>query len=138
MIILNKKIELNAGHYLVLIITVLLIYFSTKDLYIKNKVKNEGKQIVVKFTSKIRLPKTTKFGFTYYINGKKEFTYNSGVKYSILNSDETEKNIDNLKLNCFYIAKYIYKYSDMIAVEPTKQITDTIVILNAGFTEDEL
>ncbi|MCA6423477.1 MAG: hypothetical protein IM568_11760 [Flavobacterium sp.] len=135
---MKKRINLNAGHFIVLIVCFLIIYFSTKDILAKNEIREKGKEIVVKFTSKTKLPKTTNFYFTYFIDKKKVTTANSGISYSILNSDEEEKNIDNLKINSFYLAKYIPDYPNVIIVDPTKQITDTAKILESGFSKNDI
>lgn len=130
--------KLNRGYYIVLIIVLVIAYFSFKDIYTKSKIKNDGREIVVQFTSKQELPKRTYFYFTYFINNKKVETANSGIKYSITNSDKETKDIDSLKINRFYLAKYLPEYDDIIIVDPTKQITDTTRIFAAGFSKSDI
>ncbi|HBI02117.1 hypothetical protein, partial [uncultured Flavobacterium sp.] len=93
--------------------------------------------IIAKFIKKERIPKTTHFYFGYYYNGKYFETLRTGIKYSITNSDEETKLIDNLELNSFYIAKFNENYPESIIVNPSMKITDTLLIKSSGFSFDE-
>lgn len=128
-----NKIISKSSKYLVLTIVVVIGFFCIRDIYIKNQISNHGKAIIVKFTSKQRIPKTTKFNFTYFINNKKYSTSNSGINYSIFNSEKETQIIDSLKLNCFYLAKYLPQHPEIIIVNPMIEIKDTMQIKNAGF-----
>lgn len=119
--------------YLVFAIVIVIGFFCIRDIYIKNQISNHGKTIVVKFTSKNRIPKTTNFNFTYFINNKTYSTSNSGINYSIFNSEKETHIIDSLKLNSFYLAKYLPQYPKIIIVNPMIEIKDTMQIKNAGF-----
>lgn len=136
--IMNKKVNLNGGHFILLIVILIVLYLCLKDVFVKNETKEKGKEIVVKFTSKVVLPKTTNFYFTYFINGKKISSANSGINYDISNSKEETQVIKSLKINAFYLAKSISKYPKIIIVNPSKQITDTTIILKAGFSREEI
>ncbi|MBE8725384.1 hypothetical protein C4F50_10535 [Flavobacterium sp. KB82] len=109
-----------------------------RDTFIKNEIEKNGKEIIVKFTLKDKQPKITSFYFAYFINGKKISSANSGINYSISNSETETRSIDNLKINAFYLAKSISKYPTIIIVNPLKQVTDTIAILKAGFSREEI
>ena len=135
MLKIKKVIENNK---VFLIISIILITLITRDFYIKNKVKELNKFTIAKFTLKDDLPKRTNFYFTYFLDRKKITTANSGIKYSILNTDAETKIIDNLKINCFYLAKYDPQYPNTIIVNPEAQVTDTAAILKAGFTKEDL
>lgn len=123
---------------LTVIIIIILSTFIARDFYIKNEVKKSNKTIITKFTLKDKLPKTTSFYFTYFIDSQKNFTSNSGIKYSIFNSKSETNIIDNLEINGFYLAKYNPNHPNTIIVDPTKQITDTVAILQAGFSRDDI
>ena len=60
-------------------------------------------------------------------------TLRSGIKYSILNSEEETKLIDSLEINSFYKAKFNEKYPESIIVNPSFKISDTVEIKLAGF-----
>jgi hypothetical protein len=129
---MNKK-KLNFGQYFVLTILLLVGFFCIKDFYVKNQISKHGTTIIAKFTSKEKKPKTTNFYFTYFINNKKYSTSNSGINYSILNSEKETQTIDSLKLDCFYLAKYLHEYPNIIIVNPSAEIKDSIKIKLAGF-----
>lgn len=135
---MEKNDNSMASKILTVIVITILLIFIARDFYIKSEVKKSTKTTVVKFTLKDKLPKTTSFYFTYFINNQKNVTSNSGIKYSIFNSDAETKIINSLKLNCFYLAKYDPKHSDVIIVDATKQITDTTAILKAGFSREDI
>ena len=123
---------------LLLIVSIVLLVLIARDFYLKNEVKKFNDFTIVKFTLKKRLPKTTNFYFSYNLNGEKIVTANSGIHYSIFNSDSETRIIDNLKINCFYLAKYNSKHPDIIIVDPLKQVTDTVDILKAGFSREDI
>ncbi|MDN3673046.1 hypothetical protein QWY99_08300 [Flavobacterium branchiarum] len=135
---MKKRINLNTGHLILLIVIFFIFYFCLKDIFKKNEIENNGKEIVVKFTSKEILPKTTNFYFTYFIDGKKIKSANSGINYSVLNSENETNNINDLEINTFYLAKSIPKYPNTIIVNLQKKVTDTLVILNAGFSREDI
>ncbi|WP_193846635.1 hypothetical protein [Flavobacterium hungaricum] len=135
---MEKKIKLNWGHFILLISFSSIICFAMRDTFIKNEIEKNGKEIIVKFTLKDKQPKITSFYFAYFINGKKISSANSGINYSISNSETETRSIDNLKINAFYLAKSISKYPTIIIVNPLKQVTDTIAILKAGFSREEI
>lgn len=124
--------------YIILFFSSILMFFIFRDIYIKNETKKNGIDIVVKFTKKERKPKTTNFYFTYFINGKKYISANSGINYSILNSEEETEQINNLKINGFYLAKISKEYPNSIKVDPKEQVTVTIAILEAGFSKEDI
>jgi hypothetical protein len=131
---MKKKIRT----YIIIIIFTALAFIQLRSCNLNDEIKKYGSDIVVKFTTKNVLPKKTTFYFTYFINGKKIITANSGIRYSILNSDEETKIIDNLEINSFYLAKYVTYQKDKIIVDATKKVTDTVVILKAGFSRDDI
>jgi hypothetical protein len=135
---MKKHIPFKPIHLILIVGILLLIYLSIKSVYIRNEVRSDGNPIIAKFTLKDVLPKTTTFYFTYYFKGQKVTTGNSGIKYSILNSEKETTAITNLKLNAFYLANFDANYPNVIIVNPLKQITDTTAILKAGFSKDEL
>ena len=103
----------------------------------KNKIKNEGKYIIAKFIKKENRPKTTHFYFAYYNEGKYTESLGTGIKYSILNSEEETRLINNLEINSFYKAKLHEDYPESIIVNPSKKVIDTLEIKLAGFEINE-
>jgi|694.fasta_scaffold48370_6 hypothetical protein len=133
-----KKIKFDWGHLILIFVTFVIAFLIVKDFCVKRNIEKSNSFIIAKFESKIRFPKTTDFNFTYFINGKKYTTSNTGIKYSILNSSKEKKLIDSLKINCFYLAKLNKDYPNIIIVDPTKKITDISTITKAGFTKEEI
>jgi hypothetical protein len=130
--------ENKFNKYFTIIFLIVIILIQLKSSLLNDEIEKYGRSIIVKFTSKDILPKTTNFYFTYNINGKKIVTANSGIHYSILNTETETMVIDNLLINCFYLAKYIPREPDKIIVDPTIRVTDTIAILKAGFTIEDI
>jgi hypothetical protein len=133
-----KSIRITYKKIFFLIVLAVLFFLIINDLYAKQLLKKSKNEIVVKFTEKTILPKTTKFKFIYFFKGVKKETEKSGIHYSILNSVQETNEINNLKINCFYIAKITEKYPDMILVCPERKITDTLAILEAGFSKEDI
>lgn len=120
-------------HYFLLSFIVLIGSLHFRGVLIQNRIKNLGKNIVVKYVRKERYPKTTDFYFSYYVNDTLITTCSSGVKYSIANSDKETQSIDNLEINSFYLAKFNSDYPNTIIVDPDSPITDTLEIEKFGF-----
>lgn len=131
-------INKNIGFYLISFLLVLFILIQVRSCIIDKKIEESHEQIIVKFTSKERSPKITNFYFTYYVDGKKIISANSGINYSILNSKQQNELINNLKLNSFYLADFSKQYPNSIKVNLEKKIKDTVAILNAGFSIEDL
>jgi hypothetical protein len=115
-----------------------LIIIQIRSYFISRSIEESKEKIIVKFTSKEESPKTTNFFFTYYIDGKRIISANSGVNISIFNTSHENDLINNLKLNSFYMADFSRKYPNSIKVNLKKTIKDTVAILNAGFSVKDL
>lgn len=72
----NSKTKL----YIKLIIITSLLSIIFYDFYLKKNTKTKGIEIIVKFDSIQKFPKTSCYYFSYYLNGKKISTCNSGLK----------------------------------------------------------
>jgi hypothetical protein len=129
---MNEK-KSKLGKYLVLTVFAVIGFFVCRDFYIKNKISNHGINTIVKFVSKEKKAKTTNFYFTYFIGNKKYTSSDSGISYSIFNSEKETQLIDSLKLNSFYEAKYLPEYPKVIIVDATNEINNAIEIKKAGF-----
>jgi hypothetical protein len=129
-----KNLNSILGKIFLLVILICIGYFCMKDIYIKSIVGKSNLYIITKFIRKNDLPKTTTFYFDYYFNNAKVTVTNSGINDSHLDI----KIIDNMKINCFYLAKFEPKYPNVIIVNPEKQVTDTTEILKAGFSIEDI
>jgi hypothetical protein len=134
---MESRRKLNLGHYLIIVVGSLIIIGSIRGCVIQNDIENNGNEIVVKFIRKDRLPKTTNFYFGYYYAGKYYETSASGVQHSIINSEKETADIDSLKRNHFYSAKFKSDDLKNIIVNPSKEISDSVLIRKAGFSLKE-
>lgn len=135
---MNNKKSINFGRIILFIFFGVLIFFMIRNFVIKSNIDESNKFVVAKFVSKERQPKNTNFWFTFFINGKRITTADSGVGYSILNTKAERKAIDDLVVNSFYLAKYSPENPNMIIVNPLKKVIDTTVILDSGFSKKDI
>ncbi|WP_438966310.1 hypothetical protein [Flavobacterium sp.] len=127
---MNKS--LKPGIYIVFVILMFLFILTLNDFRVKKQTKQKGIIIITKFDSIQKLPKRSYFYFSYYLNGIKISTCNSGLKKLF----EPYKII--VKPNNFYYAKYNTNDPEVIIVEQNLRIIDTTLILNAGFSREDI
>lgn len=109
-----------------------LLIFIIRDFYIKNETKNNGIEIIVRHDSIKKFPKTTNYYFSYFFDEKKISTCNSGLKKLF------EPNRITVIPNKFYWAKFNPKHPDVIIVDQNKEVTDTTLILQYGFSRQDI
>lgn len=90
-------------------------------------IEKNGKITIGKYISQKNYPKTQTNFFVYYINGVK-FKHNGG---------RTPRGFSK-NIGKFYKIKYSIKYIGVITPLLNDEVTDTIAILNAGFTKEDL
>lgn len=129
-----KKLRFN--HFVLIGLVIFFVFVYIRHTRVQNDIKNHGENIVVKFIRKEDFPKTTDFYFSYYLGDSLVTTTGSGLNYSVLNSEEENKIIDNLKIGSYYLARFYSKYPNIINVDPSKRITDTLLIQKFGFNID--
>ena len=125
--------KLKFGHYYVILFVSFLVFFQLRHIYIQNEIRKYGKNIVVKFISRIEKRKTIDFNFSFYVNSRLDTTNASGITRDILTSKTEEKIIDSLKVNSCYFAKWNPKHPEILIVNPAKQVTDSLLIKQFGF-----
>ncbi len=118
--------------YITLAITIPLLLLIINDLCVKNETKENGIDIIVKFDSIKKSPKTTNYFFSYYLDGKKISTCNSRLKKLL------EFNKINVVQNKFYKAKRNSEKPEIIIVNQEGQVLDTTLILKAGFSKEDI
>ena len=116
------KTKLSFGHFFLIFFIGAIIFIQVRHNYIQNKIKNKGKYIVAKFISKVENRKSTDYNFSYYINGKLDTTYATGLpkNYHIASSAREIEFKGNLKIGSYYLAKFNPKYPERIIVKPKK------------------
>jgi signal peptidase I len=126
------KKKFTVQFYITAILVVVLVVFFFKDLYIKDNTTKEGDNIIVKFDSIQNLPKRSYDYFSYYIEGEKISTCNRGPKDFFKFRDR------KLLPNKFYKAKKNKNDPMTIIVNQEEQVTDTLAILAAGFSKNDI
>lgn len=112
-----------------IVLGILIVIFL--PIYIKARIKHSqieenGNIGVGKFVEYVRHPKSRKYYFEYY-------KFNEKHKVFITNTPERfSKQTGN-----FYEIKYLDNYDDII-VNFDKEITDTVAILEAGFSREDI
>lgn len=132
------KLVNRIGLLIISVIVIYLICVSYYDVTIKKEIKKSKKTLVAKYILKDKSPKITSFYFTYFINGTKHKTANSGINISPENSEFETNAINNLKLNCFYLANFDENHPNIIIINPSKQVTDASLIFKAGFNKNDI
>ena len=129
------KTKLSFGHFLLILFIGAIIFIQVRHNYIQNEIKINGKYIVAKFISKVENRKSTDYNFSYYINGKLDTTYATGLhkNHYIASAAREIEFKGDLKIGSYYFAKFNPKYPERIIVNPEKIITDSILIRKFGF-----
>ncbi len=117
----------NKGGLIFISIVFLVISFFYIKIQLKySEINKNGILGIGKFVEFKRYPKSRDYFFEYYKNGKK-------IRDLITNPP----NAFHKKLGSFFEIKYVEEY-DNIIVNYDKEITDTVAILSAGFSREDL
>jgi hypothetical protein len=112
---------------MLLAFVLILGYLVFKGYNYKKEVNENGKTTVAKFLYYKNFPKTKDYYFKYFVNGK-----------SYINIyGQTQSGFHKNK-GKFYSLKYSKKDPNKIIVNLDKQITDTTLILEAGFSREDI
>ena len=124
--IMNYLKENKIGLIFISIVFVLITFFSIKANLKFSEINKNGIVGVGKFVEYKRYPKSRDYFFEYYKNGRK-------VRDYIINAPDAF----HKKLGSFFEIKYVEEFDDII-VNYDKEITDTVAILSAGFSREDL
>jgi hypothetical protein len=112
---------------LLVVIVFGLVFLFLKGYLYKKEIGNFKEQTICKFVYCKEFPKTSESFFEYYVNG---------VSYRNSFGKCPEKS--DLKLNSFFTLNYSSKDPNKIEVNFSEQVTDTTLILNAGFSKTDI
>ena len=106
---------------------IVLVFLVSKGYNYKNEVNKNGELTVAKFLYYKNYPKTTDYYFKYFVNNK---TYINiyGQTMSGFNKNKGK----------FYEIKYSKSDPNKLIVNFDKEITDTTIILKAGFSREDI
>lgn len=115
--------------YLFIVLIIIFIgYGQFKSILFERELKENGKVAIGKIDSIQTNPKRTYIYLTYIVEGDKITSFESG-----LNKKITKKDIGN-----YYEIRYLDKSPEIIRTDFSKQITDTTLILKAGFSREDI
>ena len=110
----------------VFILLIALIQIRAK--YYEKKLLTKGKFTIMRIDSFNVIPKFTNIYSSFYCKKKKIINIES----------KSESNISEKDIEKFYEIKYLNDTPDVSMAHFNKQITDTIAILEAGFTKADI
>ena len=114
------------GLIFISIVFLVISFFYIKVQLKYSEINKNGIIGIGKFVEYKRYPKSRDYFFEYYKNGNK-----------IRDLIKNPPGAFHKKLGSFFEIKYVEEYDDII-VNYDKEITDTIAILNAGFSREDL
>ena len=105
----------------------ILLFIITKSLIQGYRIDNYGKTIIGKYIYNKRSAKRQSDYFLFYINGEKHIDFQSNLI-----------GLGEDKLGHFFYMKYLDEFPDVIHPMFDKEVTDTLEILKAGFSSEDL
>ncbi|UOX34213.1 hypothetical protein LXD69_01555 [Flavobacterium sediminilitoris] len=113
--------------FIILGFLLVLGYLVFKGYNYKKEINENSKTTIAKFLHYKNFPKTKKYYFKYFVN-EKRFVNSYG---------QTQKGFHKNK-GKFYSIKYSKNDPNKIIVNFDKEITDTVAILEAGFSIEDI
>ena len=118
----TKAILIFGGIFLLLMFAYLWGYNTD------NKLKASGVTTIGRIDKIEELPKWSYLHMSYYIGDKRYISYQNGLHTGISNKD----------IGKFYEVRYLPESPEIVRGNYSKEITDTIAILNAGFSREDI
>ncbi|MDN3672847.1 hypothetical protein QWY99_07260 [Flavobacterium branchiarum] len=107
----------------------LLLFAYIRGYCTDNKLKENGKKTIARLDSIVTPPKWASTVYlTYYIDNKKYTSFESDIEYKTTKND----------IGKFYEMKYLPESPEIVRGNYSKEITDTLAILNAGFSREDI
>ncbi|NRS90057.1 hypothetical protein HNQ02_002992 [Flavobacterium sp. 7E] len=94
----------------------------------ENRLKREGQSAIGRVDSIVRFPKSSAVFISYIISNKKYNSFESAL----------DKKISSEDVGRFYEFRYLLDSPKIVRGNYFKEITDTVAILNAGFSREEI
>lgn len=116
------------SYLLIALIIIFIGYGQFKSILFERELKKNGKITIGKIDSIQTNPKRTYIYLTYIIGDDKITSFESG-----LNKKITKKDIGN-----YYEIRYLDESPEIIRTDFSKKITDTTLILKAGFSKEDI
>jgi hypothetical protein len=113
---------------LVVVASILIIYAGISSYMYEEKLKKNGKITIAKLDSIQEYPKRTYGCISFYVGNTKHTSLESGLRSKISKKD----------IGKFYYVKYLPNATNIVRGVYSKEITDTIAILKAGFSKEDI
>jgi hypothetical protein len=125
---INKFIKKNKfGLILTSIVFLVIIPFYFNARIKLADIEKNGKIGIAKFVEYKRLPKTRTYFFEYFNGNKRIKTFKKNAPEGF-----------SKKEGLFFEIKYLYEYEDLIIVNFNKEITDSSLIIDEGFSLEDI
>jgi len=111
-----------------ILLLVFILFGQIRSCEFDQELKESGQLTIGKLDSIRKFPKRTYLCISYYINNEKYNSSESGFK----------KNISDKDIGKYFKLKYLKKSPEIIRGIYSKQITDTVLILQAGFAKEDI
>jgi hypothetical protein len=111
----------------VILLILFFLFFIYEGYIIQKDIKVNGKVSVGKYILHQKIKKGYNDYFSFNINGVRYKGIAGGIKKGA-----------NENIGKFYTIRYSNKFKGYLVVFYNKEVTDTSVILNAGFTKDDI
>ncbi|SHM30072.1 hypothetical protein [Flavobacterium saccharophilum] len=116
------------GLLIVASIAIFVLYGQFRNLRFEKDLKEHGKITIGKIDSIQEFPKRNYIHVSYYINGKKYNSFESGL----------HKNISKENIGEFFKLKYLKNSPEIVRGIYSQRIIDTATILKSGFSITEI
>ena len=107
---------------------IFVLYGQIRSYKYENELKEKGVVTISRIDSIEELPKWSYLHVSYYIGDKRYTSYENGLHTGISNKD----------IGKFYEVRYLPESPEIVRGNYSKEITDTIAILNAGFSREDI
>lgn len=105
----------------------LILYTTISGKKTYGEIEKLGNTIIVKFSEIEKFPTKNSYFFYFYLNQSKKTVMKKKVPNGFFS-----------KKGSFFYAKYLDKYPDLIIIKFEEEVTDSLAIMNAGFSIDDL
>lgn len=113
---------------LIIFIVCLILFIQLRAYYFEKELSRNAKFTIGRVDSIIVMPKLTNIYVSYYSEKEKLVTPER----------KRGKNINQDDIGKFYELKYLKESPSIVRTNFSKQVTDTVAILKAGFSKEDI
>lgn len=105
-----------------------ILYGQLRSCNYDNELSKDGEITIGKLDSIQKFPKRSYIHLSYYIQGKKHSSSESALDTDVHDAD----------IGKFYKIKYLMRNPEIVRGIYSQQVIDTVIILKAGFSKEDL